>query len=250
MGLYINRDNHMDIYKNNRKIDEPNQGFFIRNHVEEMIKEQKRINESLHRSFHRLKWLQQQSEYKQSGQWQEIDGKLKELKAINQQHVKLEEQVVTQLKKLENENKRVQQLLEDGRLSKQELSEKLTAIGQSNQLIVTKLEAYGEENEKLAIKINQQGEVQQELSEQISKQEENQEEVVSKLETQVALTEKIARQIDYFRSILFERTSFLAEKIENGYQLTSAYIAKVVNGKEQTMEGNPAKEKEKQKSSK
>lgn len=250
MGLYINRDNHMDIYKNDRKIDEPNQGFFIRNHVEEMIKEQKSINDSLHRSFHRLKWLQQQNEYKQSGQWQEIDGKLKELKEINQQHEKLEEQVVTQLKKLENENSKVQHLLENGQLSKQELSEQLTGIGQTNQLIVTKLEAYGAENEKLASKINQQGEMQQQLSEQISKQEENQEEVMGKLETQVALTEKITRQIEYFRSILFERTSFLAEKIENGYQLTSAYVAKIMTGKDQMTTNYKPKQKEEQKTSK
>lgn len=244
MGLYINQEN-MDIYKNNKKIEEPNQGLFIRNHVEEMIKEQKRINNSLHRSFHRLKWLQQQNEYRQSGQWQEVDGKLKELKEINQQHEKLESQVISQLKKLESENHRVQQLLGDGQLSKKELSEQLTAIGRTNQLIVEKLEAYGEENEKLASKLNQQGEMQQQLSEQISKQEDTQTEVIEKLEIQEALTEKITRQIDYFRSILFERTSFLAEKIENGYQLTSSYVAKLMYGKEQTMNSNTTEKKEK-----
>lgn len=55
-----------------------------------------------------------------------------------------------------------------------------------------------------------------------------QDEVLNRLEHQEALTEKITRQIEYFRSILFERTNYLAEKIESGYHHTSSYIANLM----------------------
>jgi hypothetical protein len=49
------------------------------------------------------------------------------------------------------------------------------------------------------------------------------------LENQEALTEKLMRKVDNFRSILYERTHFLADKIEEGYNATSSYIHEMVS---------------------
>ncbi|PAV31634.1 hypothetical protein CIL05_02965 [Virgibacillus profundi] len=252
MGLFINHENHEDIFKNNGVINEHNQGFFMRNHVEEMIEEQKKVNDSLHRSFLGLEKLHAQQENKQSSRWNDISTRLNELKVMNHQHEKLESHVVDQLKKLESENKKLQVMMDDGRLSEQEFSDQINGISQSNQEIVAQLHAYGLANEELSLKVDKHFEIQQQMAEQVTKQGVKQDDVLDRLENQEALTEKVIRQIEHFRSTLFERTSYLAEKIENGYQLTSSYVAKFMNGADQPLNSYMLnqKQKEEQKSTK
>ena len=86
------------------------------------------------------------------------------------------------------------------------------------------IEAQGKRNEELALKVEQQIEFQRDMVKQLSKQESFQEDFVNRLENQEALMEKLSRKIDDFRSILYERTHFLADKIEEGYNSTSSYI--------------------------
>ena len=84
-------------------------------------------------------------------------------------------------------------------------------------------------NAELATKIEQQVELQRDMVKQIENQEIFQQEVISRLESQEALTEKLMRKVDNFRSILYERTHFLADKIEEGYNSTSSYIHELVS---------------------
>jgi hypothetical protein len=53
------------------------------------------------------------------------------------------------------------------------------------------------------------------------------------LDKQEALTEKIYRQLNHIRSILFERTNYLAEKMDEGYKLTSSYVYNLMTGNDQ-----------------
>lgn len=94
--------------------------------------------------------------------------------------------------------------------------------------VASLLEKYSGKNEELSSKIEQQIELQKEMSHQISKQEDFQQDVINRLEKQEALTEKMIRKIDHFRSILYERTNFLTEKIEKGYHSTSDYIHNIM----------------------
>jgi len=90
------------------------------------------------------------------------------------------------------------------------------------------LEAQGKKNQELAIKVEQQIELQREMVKQLSNQESFQEDFATRLENQEVLMEKLSRKIDNFRSILYERTHFLADKIEEGYNSTSSYILDLV----------------------
>lgn len=72
--------------------------------------------------------------------------------------------------------------------------------------------------------------IEKHLLEQINFQKD----VIARLEKQEALTEKMIRKIDHFRSILYERTNFLSEKIEKGFYLTSAYLHKITIGRKET----------------
>ncbi|ASN06756.1 hypothetical protein [Virgibacillus necropolis] len=234
MGLFINNSRHVDLFKNEGNIDEPNQSYFKRDHFEELVKGQLKVNESLNHSIHGLKSLYEQQEFAQSNKWKEVSNSLNELKISNVQQEKDQRFVVDRLKRLENENKKLQVIMEDERLSEQEMMDQVNNLSQSNQEVMDQLEAYCLENEAFKSKVDEQYDFQKELSDQIKKQENAQDEVLSRLENQEALTEKVTRQIEYFRSILFERTNYLAEKIENGYHNTSSYIANLISSSDQT----------------
>src|SRR5699024_8950215 len=66
---------------------------------------------------------------------------------------------------------------------------------------------------ELKQQMEEQLELQKQIQNQLLKQGENQKEVNDRLDNQEALTEKIVRQVDYLRSILFERTNDLTEKV-------------------------------------
>lgn len=249
MGLFINNDKHGDIYKNEGKINEPNQGFYKRDHFEELVKGQLEVNESLNHSIYGLKSLYEKQENVQVNKWEEIGNRLNELKVINLQHEKDQNYVVEQLKGLESENKKVQVSLENERLSEQKLMKQIDGLNQSNQGIINQLEVYSTDNKEFKSRVDEQYALQKQMADHVSKQEDKQDEVLSRLESQEALTEKITRQIEYFRTILFERTNYLAEKIESGYHHTSSYIANLMGNTDKPPTKfmvNPKQEEEKE----
>lgn len=234
MGLFINNGEHLDVFRNKGEIKGPNQDTFHIDYLSELIDEQKKVNQSLSGAFRELEKLLQQHENKHIKDNQDIGKRLSELRQMNLQHEKFESRVMDWLAKLDDKNMKLQELAENEGALKQEFMDQINNVRQSNDAIVSQLQKYESANEQIIIKMAEQFELQQKMMEdQFSQQDEVQKEVITRLENQEALTEKILRQIDHFRSILFERTSFLAEKIENGYKLTSAYVHKLLAGTDQ-----------------
>ncbi|WP_144549847.1 hypothetical protein [Bacillus sp. X1(2014)] len=90
-------------------------------------------------------------------------------------------------------------------------------------------------NHLLVLQMNEQLELQKVVAEKMSKQEEFQGGVLQRLDNQEALMDKISRQINHIRSILFERTNYLAAKIDDGYKITSSYVYKLMTGTDQPL---------------
>lgn len=252
MGLFINDEINRGIYKNKGEITEPNQGFFRRDHLSELLKEQRKVNDALHHSMLGLKVLSEQQGYKQSGQWEEISNQLNELKGMNHQHEKIESLVVERLKGLEIDNRRMQGMLEHEHLTEQEMESQLKSLSRSNQEIADQLKKFSLENDEIGTKMDEQHKLQKKMADQMANQEDKQHEVLNRLDNQEALTEKITRQMEHYRTILFERTTYLAEKIEEGYNLTSSYFTELMTGSDQLPQNFMVleKKKEEQKSSK
>lgn len=230
MGLFINTDKHPDILKNNGHIVEQNQSFFKRDHLSELLKEQQKTNEMLNQSFSELKDLFEKQESKQTSHWKYIQKGISEQKKVNVQHERVENHVLTWLKELDAKDSKLQVTLENDLLLKQELMNTMETLSHSNLEVVTELDKVGLANEVLDLKVNEQLDLQKQIAQQIAKQEDTQNVVLSRLDDQEALTEKILRQIDHFRAILFERTSYLAEKIDTGYNYTTSYFSKLLTG--------------------
>ncbi|MEH7491948.1 hypothetical protein [Neobacillus niacini] len=177
MGLYINNGKHPTVYKNKKKIPEPNQKLVRRDYLSEVIDEQHKANVSVINAINEMKHQFLNQEVIQANNWGKIANQLNEISSSHQQHTEYEELIIHLLKTQE--------------------------------------------------------ELQKQLSEKISKQEEFQTGVLTRLDQQEALTEKISRQLNHIRSILFERTNYLAEKIDEGYKITSSYVYNLMTGSDQ-----------------
>ncbi|MFJ5762579.1 hypothetical protein ACIQAA_26315 [Neobacillus sp. NPDC093182] len=179
MGLYINNGKHPKVYKNKKKISEPNQKLVRRDFLSEVIDEQQQANVSLLNAINEIKHQYLNQEVVQASNLDKISNQLNEISTSNQKHTEYEELIIHLLKTQE--------------------------------------------------------ELQKQLSEKISKQEEFQTGVLTRLDQQEALTEKIFRQLNHIRSILFERTNYLAEKIDEGYKITSTYVYNLMTGSDQPL---------------
>ncbi|GAB3798360.1 hypothetical protein [Virgibacillus kimchii] len=255
MGLYINHNNHAGIFKNKGDIKAPNQGFFIKNHVAEMIQAQDKVNALMKKTIADLSKYQKMQTGEQQKKWIEVQGDLQNLLKMNARHEQVESYVMEQLILLEEKNKSLAEMLEQKAssgnkkveemyASHQQLLGKLTdyetefkrLIGridrqaEMHEQLIGKMNEQADLQEQLQGRVNDQAEVQQELSEKVNKQENTQGVVLNRLENQEALTEKMLRQMDQFRSALFERTAFLAEKIEESIKFTSTYMGKMLPG--------------------
>ncbi len=136
------------------------------------------------------------------------------------------------LEKLDEKNSTLQLTIEDEVIFKQQMKNYMDTLNHSNSEVVNKLDKYGFANKQLELKVDEQLDLQNQLSQQISKQADTQMEVLNRLENQEALTEKVLRQIDYFRATLFERTNYLAEKIDTGYNYAVSYVSKIMTKNE------------------
>lgn len=246
MGLYIDNQKHPDVFKNHGQIKEPNQQSFRSSQLSEMFEEQQKMNEALQHSFNELKGMLEEQSKKQTGQWKYFGSRLQDLKRGNQQHKETEGQMLEWLEKLDDRSSKLQSILEDELTAKQGLEEHIHQFMNTNQEIVERLDHFDSANAQLELKVDEQLNLQKQIVQQMSEQEEKQGQVLARLENQEALTEKILRQIDHFRSILFERTSFLAEKIDAGYKITSSYIGNLLSGADKPRTQFLLKEKQKE----
>jgi hypothetical protein len=175
MGLYINKNKHPDVFKNNQELTAPNQAYSRRDFLAEFMKDESLSKQAL----------------------------MEKVNLLNQSI----EAMANRLEKNEMTN---QQLL-------QQMNEQL------------------ELQKATADKINEQEEMHQKVVEKLGEQEGLQTQVLTRLDAQEALVDKITHQLNHIRSILFERTNYLAGRIEEGYRVTSSYVYKLMTGSDKPL---------------
>ncbi|GHH96851.1 hypothetical protein [Neobacillus kokaensis] len=232
MGLYINKKQLPGLYKNLNEIKEPNQAYSKQDFLTELMKQQDKTNTALQNSLSELKSRSLVQEQSQLHQWTQVDRQLQELRKSNLEQKDFETQIVHFLQSLNEKNGDFQRILENEALLKEDIIENVNRLSASIQEISNRLEKQGETNQMLSQRLNEQLELQKDAT---AKQEDFQEDVLLRLDNQEALTEKIVRQLNHIRSIIFERTNFLASKIEDGYKLTSSYVYKLMTGSDKPL---------------
>ena len=242
MGLFINKNEHPDVFKNNKNIQTPNQGLVRHNYFAEIIQEQQKNNMNLEKSISELKPHYEQLEELQTKQWNHVKNQINSLIVSNREREIFEKGMIQRLNTIDaNES-----------LEKQSLLDQMISLNKTYTDLAKRLEKSESDNQALTTQLNKLIEQQNEVAHGLLQQEEFQHGVLDRLDTQEALMERISHQLNNLRSIIFERASYITTKLEDSYKLTSDYIYKLLNGSDRvksytTTVNHKKEEKEKQK---
>lgn len=227
MGLYINKTKNPTIYKSDKAIHSTNQTVFST----DLLKEWK--NEQLH-SIHlineHLKHLERYS--KRQNQIALHQNKRAEHRYIelikNQENRKVFElDILNSVKGLNTKHRSLQSTLTNNASLTRTFADQVKEMNQSKEEVSLNLTTINEQNKKVSKQLQEQVQQQKNLSHQLDKLERAYDELLKRLDNQEGLLEKLVRQIDNIRSIIFERTHFIAEKLERATKLTSVYRSKL-----------------------
>jgi methyl-accepting chemotaxis protein len=232
MGLYINSGQHPTVYKNNGQLKEPNQAYLRIDYFSEMLKEQQRVNQTLMNSFHHLQMQYEQQKNWELKQWKDVGASLDELKESNQQYEKFTKHATDWLNQLEQNYQKLQTMLESESSLNKEIVDQIQLLSETQHEIIEQLNQYKNSNQEFHSQMDQIMDYQKQLLEKAASHEEKQQDVIKKLDNQEAIMEKTNRQVTDLRSILYERASYLSEKIEEGYQLISSFFYNLLTGKD------------------
>ncbi len=223
MGLFVNKYDHPEVYTDKTAIWEQNQRMSTIDPLAEWILEQKEANHALHQQLNILQAYMNRQEASQAKELRTIRNRLNGLQEREGRQEQFENEVMESFVQLHAENHNFHQELENEQSNTQEIAEELNNVKHSTIEMARRLEEF----------TSVQEEITTEVKEQLLKQEKTQQAVIGRLENQEGLTEKLLKQMDHLRSVLYERSNFLVEKIEGGYLSTSHFISRLLAGSEQ-----------------
>ncbi|MEH7417576.1 hypothetical protein V7266_20115 [Neobacillus drentensis] len=235
MGLFINKKEHPNLFKNNSQLKVSNQVESRQDFLTELMKEQQKANTALNLALADLQTRYQQQTDAQNTHWKQVDYQLSDLKNNTFRQQKFENEIVTHLHSLHEKNVHLEEIIEKETQVRESLSGQINQISKTCDSIADRLEKNEENQLQLTQQMHEQLEMQRQAAEKLTKQEEIHGGMLERLDHQDAILDKLARQMNHIRSILFERTNYLAGKIEEGYKLTSSYVYKLMTGSEQPL---------------
>jgi len=144
VGLFINKKQHPDVYKNRSALIEPNQVEYCINAFTEFVKDQKESNKSLNKAIDGLSSTQEKYQMNQNRQWKELEHRIFELKRLHQEHEKVELQVISWLRKLDIKQTNLQTMIESEQKDKKEITSQIQHLTTSQQEVLNQLNEIGE----------------------------------------------------------------------------------------------------------
>ena len=257
MGLFINKKQHPDVFKNKGALIEPNQVEYCINAFTEFVKEQKASNNSISKAIDKVHINQDKFHLHQNRKMSGMEDRIFELRNLHREHEKLEKQILSWLQRLENKQSNLLTLIQNEQRDKKELTAQLQTISNTqvevlnelNELvkakegiqerleiissikdeIMSQFQLVNSTNEQILNKIDEQTVHQHQVADKLTKLEDTQQEVLTRVDGQEGIIDKIIHQIDHVRFVLFERTNYLEEKMEKVYEQAVNYISKIKN---------------------
>ncbi len=236
MGLYMNAKAHEGLYRNHNSIPTSNQRFFHSNYLADLLKEQKDTNRSLVLAHHQLKQQQLQQLSEQRGNWQEANHQLKRLLEMKSKQEIMEQKNNEHLQHISAYQQQMKHHIEQQDTGHEAMEQQLKGLLQTQAETSKQLKQMETSNQQLIEKIEQLTTQQQEMATALTAHKSHQEDVLERLENQEATLEKVVRQLTNLRSIVFERTSHLVEKVEGSYSVTAAYVYKLLTKSDEPIE--------------
>lgn len=181
------------VLRNKQVEKEVNEQFSVHQQINELVKERLEIQEGIS-----AKILNQLENFRSI----EMKNQLNQLIELQEKHGSMEQKVLD----LNIAKEELQLQINNRKLDEQECFNQMNSLQKTINEITKQLNQYILLNEQTEEKIEEQKTVHNQLNELVLGQTKNQTEFLKRLDYQETVSEKVLRQVGYFRSIIFERT--------------------------------------------
>ena len=140
MGLYMNKSDHPDIFKNKKDVSTSNQEYVCRNFLNDLLNEQQKTNHVLNETINELKLQYKQHKKAQNTQWNSVKRKIHYLNKSNQQRSETDNKILQQLDTLDEKNTDLVDTLSKETLLTESVLKQINHLTQSNKEISNRIE--------------------------------------------------------------------------------------------------------------
>ncbi|MFD1737262.1 hypothetical protein ACFSCX_11930 [Bacillus salitolerans] len=219
------------VYTSNIVNSNVNQHFFRTNPISQFIENQNRVNDQLHHSINTFTQSLLNTKQEQHHYYQQVVSHLErqESKAngVNEKienHEKKSASILDKVILLERQNEELRKKIENDSIINKAIMDHLASQESYSQKLVKRLEEHNQVMCDMKEELINQQEIYEKLNEKLDMQEVFHQTLLERLEQQEAITQKIVRQVDHLKSVIYERFSHFADKIEDSMKLTSGYL--------------------------
>lgn len=227
----IDPNHRPKLFTSSLKHSQSNQESYKTSPITKFIEEQHKVNERMSNSFTDVHQLMKVVKSEQNQYFNEVISHIQKQELAHSQfgnrmdqHELVSKTLLDRIHHLEKLHLEMKKKLESDELIHQAILDGLTAQDSVGQRVSQKLL----DNEGMLDTINEQltkhEQLYEKLSETLGLQEAFHQTIMDRLDQQEAVTQKISRQIDHLKGVIFERFSFLTEKLENSWKITSNYL--------------------------
>jgi predicted transcriptional regulator len=192
------------------------------------------MNQTLKNATQNVNHLVNESKYEQQQHFQYVLQELEHQEArttpIIQNITKQDEAnkiLLHRLDKIEAFNHEIIKKYEKEGVVNQAIIDQLTIQDSAIQRLSKNIEQYGGQNKSLSEQIEDQNNMYEEIVSTFELQEAFHKTILERLNHQEALSQKMSRDLDSLRAVLFERISYVIEKIDDNYKQIIGYVSKL-----------------------
>jgi hypothetical protein len=222
---------HPKIFISPLENNQTNQHLYRTNYMTQFIEQQQRVNDKITNSFSDVYNVMKDSKTEQHQYFEHL---ISQIDKQEHTHVQFRDRMLHQeqashsildrVLQLETLNHEIRKKLESDDLIHQAIIDGLTSQDHFGQQVSQGIKENENMLDSIISQLARQEELYQQLTEKIGLQDAFHQTIIERLDHQEALTQKITRQIDHLKSVIFERFSFITEKIENSLKFTSNYL--------------------------
>ncbi|WP_442593963.1 hypothetical protein [Neobacillus sp. D3-1R] len=201
---------------------------FLSEFVSKQISQNHNLNQSMNEIIHSVEQSHQKMDFiicENENQKNQSDVFLE--KVINQE--KLTEEVLSSLNNLREQQSQLSDSMMNEKWMNEAILDQLSFQDQQLRNTNLQLENYVNLAQNLSLQLVQQEKILKEMDQKIQVHDIYHSTVMDRLDKQDAFNEKVIRQIDHLKSILYERVSNIIEKIESSYHSTTDYFNGIIN---------------------
>jgi|GEM_PF-1581139 predicted nuclease with TOPRIM domain len=232
MSVNFNQIGHSKAFITNpAEMSSSNQKFLRVTYMQEFIKNQQLVNNKLSKSAINVNSLLQESRTEQTQHFDFIYNQLEKQEAVttplltNLETLQSVYKIICErLDELETLNTHIMEKIQNEGHISQAIIDQLTLQDQSIRELAGRFKSYEGLQETMVSQLDLHIELEEQINEKLQMQEMFHQSLMERISHQEAITEKVSRDLDHLKTVVFERVSYLAEKVEDHFKYMKDYI--------------------------